>query len=138
MVFHLAAAADDEALLRVLDAVAGAAGQLEFFQNVDVLALHLSVTDQEAGRCQRGQAAAHQISALAIHALRLLGTGEGFIITIGIIHTRQPPYSFDEMSILHANTGCHRQKKAPVGIFTRGMDVCEFWTESGFCPIGDR
>ena len=27
VVFHLAAAADDEALLRVLDAVAGAAGQ---------------------------------------------------------------------------------------------------------------
>ena len=51
-----------------------------------VLTLHLAVTHEVAGGSQRGEAAADDIGGLVVHAFRLLGTGERFIVTAGIIH----------------------------------------------------
>ena len=86
MVLHLPATPDDKALLWVVDAVAGAAGEIALFQNVDVLALHLAVADQIAGGGQGRQTAANDIGGFVVHALGLFGTGKGFIVTAGIIH----------------------------------------------------
>ena len=86
MVVHLAAAAHHIAEVLELVTVARAAGQLALFENVDVLALHLAVTHEIAGGSQRGEAAADDIGGLVVHAFGLLGTGERFIVTAGIIH----------------------------------------------------
>ncbi len=68
-------------------AVARAAGGGAFFQNVDVLALHLAVAHQIAGGGQGRQTAAYDIGGFLIHAFGLAGTGKGFVIAAGIIHT---------------------------------------------------
>ena len=86
MVVHFTAAAHHVADILILPAVARAAGGGAFFQNVDVVALHLAVADQIAGRRQGRKAAAHDIGGLLIHALGLAGTGKGFVIAAGIIH----------------------------------------------------
>ena len=86
MVVHLTAAAHHVADIFKLPAVARAAGGGAFFQNVDVVALHLTVAHQIAGRRQGRKAAAHDIGGLLIHALGLAGTGKGFVIAAGIIH----------------------------------------------------
>ena len=88
VVVHLPAAAHHIAQILELVAVAGAAGQLTLFQNVDVLALHLAVAHQIAGGGEGRQTAAHDIGGFVVHALRLLGTGKGFIVTTGIIHRK--------------------------------------------------
>ena len=79
MVVHLAAAAHVEALGDVLAAVAAAAGQLQLFQQMDVLALHLAVADEIEGRGQTGQTGADDIGGFLVDALRLFGMSEGFI-----------------------------------------------------------
>ena len=50
VVIHLAPAAHDEAFGRVINAVAGAAGEGEMLEKGDLFARHLGVADQEAGR----------------------------------------------------------------------------------------
>ena len=69
-----------------LKAVARAAGHRVFLENVDVLALHLTVAHQIARRRQGCQACADNIGALVVNAFRFLGMGKGFIVTAGIIH----------------------------------------------------
>ena len=91
MVFHLPAAADDKAQLRVQDAVAGAAGQSGFLEDVDALTRNLSVTDQESGGSQAGKAGAYQPSGFLIGVVRLAGTGKGFVVSIGVVHISVPP-----------------------------------------------
>lgn len=91
MVFHLPAAADDKSQLRVQDAVARAAGQGGFLENVDALACNLSVTDQESGGSQAGKAGTYQPGGLLIGVVRLAGTGKGFVVSIGIVHICVPP-----------------------------------------------
>ena len=86
MVIHLTAAAHHISDVFKFPAVAGAAGAVFLFQDVNVLALHLAVANQIAGGRQRGKAAANDISRLVIYPLGLTGTGKGFIITAGIIH----------------------------------------------------
>ena len=86
MVVHLAAAAHHVAEVFELVAVARAAGQITLFEHVHVLTLHLAVTHEVAGGSQRGEAAADDIGGLVVHAFGLLGTGERFIVTAGIIH----------------------------------------------------
>ena len=54
MVVHFPAAAHIEAFGDVPVAVAAAAGQLQFFQQMDALALHLAVSDQIEGGGQTG------------------------------------------------------------------------------------
>ena len=87
VVVHLAAAAHDIADI-IFIAIAGTAGDGVFFQNVDMLTLHLAVTHQEAGGRQCSQAAADQIGGLSVDAFGLFGGSKSFIITAGIIHTK--------------------------------------------------
>ena len=87
VVIHLAASAHHVADVFKLPAVARAAGQLAFFKDVNMLALHLSIADEIAGGSQRGKAAADNISRLMIDAFGLAGTGKRLIVTAGIIHT---------------------------------------------------
>ena len=61
MVVHLAPASHKEALGHVLASVATAAGKLELFKQMDVLALHLSVTDEVEGSRQSGKTRADYI-----------------------------------------------------------------------------
>ena len=88
MVVHFTAAAHDVADVLILIAIAGTAGDGVFFQNVDMLTLHLAVTHQEAGGRQCSQAAADQIGGLGVDAFGLFGGSKSFIITAGIIHTK--------------------------------------------------
>ena len=85
VVVHFAAAAHHVADI-ILPAVARAAGHRVFLENVDVLALHLTVAHQIACRRQGCQTCADNIGALVVNAFRLLGMGKGFIVTAGIIH----------------------------------------------------
>ena len=88
MVVHLAAAAHEEALGHVLAPVAAATGKLQLFEQMDVLALHLSVAD-EVERCgQTGKTGADDICRFLVHILRLFGMGKGFISACGIIHNK--------------------------------------------------
>ena len=88
MVVHFAAAAHEEALGNVLAAIAAAAGQIQLFQQMDVLALHLSVADQIEGRRQAGKAGADDVGGFFIHILGLFGVGKGFVSASGIIHNK--------------------------------------------------
>ena len=86
MVVHFPAAAHIEALGDVPVAVAAAAGQLQLFQQMDALALHLAVSHQIEGGGQTGKAGADDISGFVVYALRLLGMGKRFVSSSRIIH----------------------------------------------------
>ena len=86
MVLHLPAAPHDIATAGVKDAVAGASRHVHGLQDVDVVPLHLAVSDQETGRRQAGQTAAHQIGVLLVHALGLFRAGKGLIVALGIVN----------------------------------------------------
>ena len=61
MVVHFAAAAHNEALGGVIDAVAGTAGQRQMLKQGDVIAGHLGVADQENGSSQAAEAGADYV-----------------------------------------------------------------------------
>ena len=86
VVVHFPAAPHEEALGHVLTSVAAAAGEFQLLQQVDMLALHLTVADQIKGRRQAGQACANDISGLLVHVLGLFGMGERFISSSRVIH----------------------------------------------------
>ena len=86
MVVHLTAAAHDIADI-VLVAVAGTAGQRVLLKHMDVVALHLAVTDQIAGGSQGRQTGADEVSRFIVNALRLFGVCKCFVVATGIIHT---------------------------------------------------
>ena len=86
MVVHLTAAAHDIADI-VLVAVAGTAGQRVLLKHMDVVALHLAVTDQVAGGSQGRQTRADEVSRFIVNALRLFGVCKCFVVATGIIHT---------------------------------------------------
>ena len=86
MVVHLTAAAHDIADI-VLVAVAGTAGQRVLLKHMDVVALHLAVTDQVAGGSQGRQTGADEVSRFIVNALRLFGVCKCFVVATGIIHT---------------------------------------------------
>ena len=85
VVLHLPATPHHIAPAGVEDAVAGTAGHVHGLQDVDVVPGHLPVPHQEAGRRQGRQAAAHNVGALVLHALRLLRPGKGLIVAVGVI-----------------------------------------------------
>ena len=91
MVIHFPAAAHEEALGHVLAAIAAAAGQLQLFQQMNALALHLAIANQIKRGGEPGQAGADDISGFFIHALGLFRMCEGFIGASGIIHSVKPP-----------------------------------------------
>ena len=86
MVLHLALAAEEVALLGVLDAVQGAADDVARFVDGDAAAVHLSVADQKGRRRQRGNAAADEIRRLLVHTFRLAGARERFVVAIAVVH----------------------------------------------------
>ena len=86
VVLHLPLAAEEVALLWVLDAVETAAGDLARLVDGDAFAVHLPVADQKARRRERGDATADEIGRLLVHALRLAGTNECFVVTITVEH----------------------------------------------------
>ena len=86
VVIHLAAAAHHIADI-VLVAVAGTAGQRVLLKHMDVVALHLAVTDQVAGGSQGRQTGADEVSRFIVNALRLFGVCKCFVVATGIIHT---------------------------------------------------
>ena len=88
MVVHLTAAPHKEALRDVLAAVAAAACQFQLFQYVDMLALHLSVTDQIKCRRQTCKAGTDDISRFSVHILGLFGMGKGFVSASRVIHNK--------------------------------------------------
>ena len=114
MVVHLTAAPHEEALGDVLAAVAAAAGQIQFFKHMDVLALHLAVADKIKSRRQAGKAGADDISRFFVHILGLFGMGKGFISASGIIHNKYlllfSVYAF----IIPAAIGFTMNRKSPV------------------------
>ena len=71
VVFHLTAASHDVAAGRIVDTVAGTAGDVHGFQNVDVIAFHLAVSYEEA---------------LLIDAFRFFRSCEGFVVSVGVIN----------------------------------------------------
>ena len=86
MVLHLAAAADDKALVDVQDTVAGAAGYGHILHDSDVLAGHLGVADEKAGRRKTGKAAADYHGVLLFNSFGLLGARECFVVAVAVIH----------------------------------------------------
>ena len=92
VVIHLTAAAHDEALGCVVDAVAGAAGHRQVLKERDVLAGHLRIADQEASRCQTGQAGADDISRLILDAFRFFRRCKRLIVTAAVIHSVYLPF----------------------------------------------
>ena len=86
VVLHLAAAADDKALVDVQDTVAGAAGYGHILHDGDVLAGHLGVADEEAGRRKTGKAAADYHGVLLFNSFGFLGARECFVVAVAVIH----------------------------------------------------
>ena len=85
MIFHLTAATHDITSGRIKNSIAGTAGNVHGFQDVDMVPGHLCISDQEAGSCQGSKAASYDVSMFVIHTFRLLRTGKSFIVTVGII-----------------------------------------------------
>src|SRR5208282_6509552 len=88
VVLHLALAAEEEALLWVLDAVQAAAAGIARLVDGDAVGIHLPVADKESRCRERRDAAADEIGRLSVHALRLAGTNERFVVTIAVEHVR--------------------------------------------------
>ena len=92
VVIHLTAAAHDEALGRVVDAVAGAAGHRQVLKERDVLAGHLCIADQEASRRQTGQAGADDICRLVVDAFGFFRRCKRLVVTAAVIHSVYLPF----------------------------------------------
>ena len=56
----------------------------------DWFGVHLPVADQKARRRERGDATADEIGRLPVHAMRLAGTNERFVVTITVEHMGSP------------------------------------------------
>ena len=90
VVLHLALAAEEEALLWVVDAVQAAASDIARLVDGDAFGVHLPVADQKARRRERADATADEIGRLPVYGLRLAGTNECFVVTIAIEHMCSP------------------------------------------------
>ena len=87
MVFHLTAASHDVTACRIKDSVAGAAGNIHSFQNVDVGTGHLSITDKEAGSSERSKSASYDVCMFVVNTFRFFRAGECFVVSVCIIDT---------------------------------------------------
>ena len=86
MIFHLTSTAHYIASGGIKDTVTCAACNVHCFQNVDVGAGHLTVSYKEARCCERSQSAAYQICIFVVNAFRFFGTGECFVVTVGVVN----------------------------------------------------
>ena len=76
MVIHLTASSHEEAFCHILASVAAAAGKLQLFKKMDMLPLHLHVTDKIESGGQPGQPRANNVSGFFIYILRLFWMGK--------------------------------------------------------------
>ena len=76
VVIHFTASAHEEAFCHILASVAAAAGKLQLFKKMDMLPLHLSVTDKIESGGQPGQPRANNVSGFFIYILRLFWMGK--------------------------------------------------------------
>ena len=125
MVVHLTAAPHKEALGDVLAAVAAAACQLQLFKYMDVLALHLSVTDQIKSRRQAGEAGADDISRFFVHILGLFGMGKGFVSASRVIHNKTSScfFVFDGFIIAFPVRLTINRKNSVIKVLSRSRKV---------------
>ncbi|KAG0934084.1 hypothetical protein G6F31_016175 [Rhizopus arrhizus] len=86
VVFHLAAAADHETLLRHLQSIQRAAGNLLLLKDGDALTGHAAVAYQERRTGQRRQPRTDEPRALAINTRRLARAREGFVVATAVVH----------------------------------------------------
>ena len=73
MVVHFSAATHEESFCDVLASVTAATGKFQLFQQVNVFAFHLTVTNQIKGCGKTGETGTDDISRLFVHVLRLFG-----------------------------------------------------------------
>ena len=73
VVIHFTTAAHIKSLGHIFSAVAATAGNIQLFQKVNVLSLHLSVTYQIKGGSQSGKPGTDDIGRFFVHTQRLLG-----------------------------------------------------------------
>ena len=88
MVIHFTSASHKEAFCNVFSSVAAAACQFEFFQKMNVLALHLSVSDKIEGCGKSRKSCADNVCRFFIDILRFLGMSKWFVSACWIIHTK--------------------------------------------------
>ena len=89
MVLHFPPAPHDIASCRIVDPVAGTAREIHGLEDVNPLSLHLPVPDEKAGRSERGETGADEISRLLLHSLRLLRAGKGLVVPLRIVDPLQ-------------------------------------------------
>ena len=87
MVFHFTAASHDIATCWIKDTIAGTAGNIHGFQDMDMGTRHLCITYEEAGSGERSKSASNDVSVFVIHTFWFLRTGECFVVTVCIINT---------------------------------------------------
>ena len=73
VVVHFASAAHEKALCYVFSAVAAAAGKFQLFKQMDMLSLHLPVTDKIERRRKSGKTCTDYIRRFFVNILRLFG-----------------------------------------------------------------
>ena len=76
VVIHFAAASHKEAFGDITAPVATAAGEFQFLEQMNMLAIHLSVADKIKRRRQTGKPRTDDIGGFLIHVFRLFGMGE--------------------------------------------------------------
>ncbi|CCX72274.1 unknown [Firmicutes bacterium CAG:555] len=86
VVIHLTAAAHYEALCRIINAVARAACKGKMLKQSDVLAGHLSVTDEEAGRRKTCKAGAYYVCRFLVDTFGLFRGSKSFVVAAAVIH----------------------------------------------------
>ena len=86
VVVHFPSATHEKALGDVLASVAASAGKFQFFEQVDMFSLHLSVPYQIECCGKTGKTGADDIRGFFVYIFRLFGMCECFISSCGIIH----------------------------------------------------
>ena len=86
VVIHFTSAAHYEALCGVIYAVTRAACKGKMLVQGDVIAGHLCVTDEEAGRRKPRKAGADYVGILVFNAFWLFGGCKGLVVTAAVIH----------------------------------------------------
>ena len=99
MIFHLTAATHDITSGRIKNSIAGTAGNVHGFQDVDMIPGHLCISDQEAGSCQGSKAASYDVSIFLIYTFRFLRMCKCFVVSVGIIDAFAVAVIFSALSV---------------------------------------
>ena len=132
MVFHLTTATHDIASGRIKDSIAGTAGNIHGFQDVDMITRHLCVSYQEACSSQGSKTASYNVGMLVVHTFRFFRTGKGFVVTVGIIN---PFAVFVMLSTLGVAVVCSSFFHMEVFLF---VDLSCFFHQHGCAGSGCR